>query len=53
MVDPVALYILATSNFCSPIVNGDAVSVVVERVCFRRDRISPGPHSVEELCLLM
>ncbi|KAJ5486169.1 hypothetical protein N7530_000469 [Penicillium desertorum] len=32
MVDPVALDILATSNFCSLIVNGDAVSVAVERM---------------------
>ena len=53
MVDPVALDTLATSNFCSLIVNGVAVSVAVERVCFRRVRISPGPHSVEESCLLM
>ena len=52
-VDSVGQYILATLNFCSPIVNGDAVSAAVEPVCFLEDQISPGPHSAEESCLLM
>lgn len=53
MVDFVGQYILAILNFCSPIVNGDAVSAAAERVCFLEYRISPGPHSAEESCLLM
>lgn len=53
MVESVGRYILATSNFCSPIVNGDAVVVVAEQVHFLRDRISPGPNSVKETFLLM
>lgn len=53
MAEPVAQYILATSSFCSPIVNGDAVAAAAERMCLLRDRISPDPHYVEESFLLM
>lgn len=53
MVDPVAQYILATSNFCSPTVNGDTVSAAAEGVCFLHDRIFPGPDSVKNSCFLM
>ncbi|KAJ5498218.1 hypothetical protein N7453_007269 [Penicillium expansum] len=53
MAEPVAQYILATSSFCSPIVNGDAVAAAAARMCILRDRISPDPHYVEESFLLM
>lgn len=53
MAESVGRYILPTSNFCFPIVNGDVVAAVAERVHFLQDRISPGPNSVKESLLLM
>lgn len=52
MVESVGRYILAISNFCFPVVNGDVVAAV-ERVHFLQGRISPSPNSVKETFLLM
>jgi hypothetical protein len=51
MVDALAQDILAISNSCSPIVNVDGVSAGAEWA-LPQDRISPGPGSLEECCLL-